>query len=41
FYLGYITNYNIGSLAETVNILRQWPSNNDLLYAVHEKYQQA
>ncbi|CAG8841857.1 34927_t:CDS:1, partial [Racocetra persica] len=37
----YITYYNTGTLAETINILRQWPSNKDLLCAIHEAYQQA
>ncbi|CAG8730939.1 10088_t:CDS:2, partial [Cetraspora pellucida] len=39
--VGYITHYNTGTLAETINVLRQWPSNDDLLCAVHEGYQQA
>ncbi|RIA99983.1 hypothetical protein C2G38_2236202 [Gigaspora rosea] len=39
--VGYITYYNTGTLAEMINILRQWPSNEDLLCAVHEGYQQA
>ncbi|CAG8685326.1 7059_t:CDS:2 [Gigaspora rosea] len=39
--VGYITHYNTGTLAETINILHQWPSDDDLLCAVHEGYQQA
>lgn len=39
--VGYIAHYNTGTLAETINILRQWPSDDDLLCAVHEGYQQA
>ncbi|CAG8651700.1 24198_t:CDS:2 [Cetraspora pellucida] len=39
--VGYITHYNTGTLAETINILHQWPSDEDLLCAVHEGYQQA
>jgi len=41
FLLGYITYYNTGTLAETINILRRWPSDDDLFCAIHEGYQQA
>src|SRR6185437_10110433 len=37
----YITYYNTGTLAETINILRRWPSDDDLFCAIHEGYQQA
>ncbi|CAG8856462.1 35677_t:CDS:1, partial [Gigaspora margarita] len=29
------------TLAETINVLHQWPSDNDLLCTVYEGYQQA
>ncbi|CAG8833113.1 33134_t:CDS:2, partial [Gigaspora margarita] len=37
----YITYYNTGTLAETINVLCQWTSDDNLLCAAHEEYQQA